>query len=91
MKTSVMEYIDLLYERLGKLAIEEIEYSDYDEMTDWLAEIRKEVKRLEKRDTPMKPTPYKKTIAICKSCEDFVDRWDNYCPNCGQKIDWSEE
>ena len=53
METSVLEYIDLLYEKLGKLAFEEIQYSDYDQMTDWLAEINKQVKKLEKRRSQM--------------------------------------
>jgi hypothetical protein len=24
-------------------------------------------------------------------CGQTVTRWDNYCPACGQKIDWSEK
>ena len=95
MKTSVIEYIDLLYERLGKLAFEEIEYSDYDEMTDWLAEIREEVKWLEKRDVPMKPVyDHRYAEMGCAACGNFVGGWEqlpDYCPQCGQAIDWGEE
>lgn len=25
------------------------------------------------------------------SCGEDLKRWYNYCPKCGQKIDWSEE
>ena len=24
-------------------------------------------------------------------CNEQLKRWWNYCPNCGQKIDWGEE
>lgn len=27
----------------------------------------------------------------CPSCEETRIYFGNYCPNCGQKIDWSEE
>lgn len=43
------------------------------------------------RQMPRKPTPYIETIGICKSCEDSVHRLDNYCPQCGQALDWSKE
>ena len=27
----------------------------------------------------------------CTICEEMIPRWEyQYCPNCGQKIDWSE-
>lgn len=45
--TSVEEYIDFLFDKLNELVIEDISYSDYDQMTDWLGEIRRQVKRLE--------------------------------------------
>ncbi len=44
---SVQEYIDFMFSKLNELAIEDISYSDYDQMTDWLGEIRKQIKRLE--------------------------------------------
>ena len=29
--------------------------------------------------------------SCCTICEEMIPRWDyKYCPNCGQKIDWSE-
>lgn len=23
------------------------------------------------------------------ACDKVLSKWDNYCPKCGQKIDWS--
>ncbi len=51
---SVQEYIDLIYGELGELRAREMTYRDYDQMTDWLGEISKQVKRLEKKQEPMK-------------------------------------
>ena len=25
------------------------------------------------------------------SCGEDIKRWNNYCPKCGQKIDWSDD
>jgi rubrerythrin len=33
-------------------------------------------------------TDYADECWLCK-CNNFVDESDNYCPNCGQKLDWS--
>ena len=70
----------------------------YQEALDWLMDGNDScgtewdlLQELVDKATPMKPTPYIKNIGTCKSCEDSVHRLDNYCPNCGQKIDWSEE
>lgn len=40
------------------------------------------------KQVPMKVTDE----YCCPNCgEPFFDRWEsNYCPGCGQKIDWSE-
>ena len=87
METSLVEYIDLLYEKLGKLAFEEIQYSDYDQMTDWLGEISKQVKRLEKKQEPMN-TILSHGECGCPRCEVTILEGDEYCWHCGQKLDW---
>lgn len=46
---SVEKYIDFMWDKLNELVIEDISYSDYDQMIDWLGEIRKQVKQLEKK------------------------------------------
>ena len=46
---SVEKYIDFMWDKLNELVIEDISYSDYDQMIDWLDEIRKQVKQLEKK------------------------------------------
>ena len=47
MSDSVREYFEFLFDKLNELVIEDISYSDYDQMTDWLGEIRNHVKRIE--------------------------------------------
>ena len=48
---SVEEYINLMLNKLNELVIEDISYSDYDQMTDWLCEVKQgyiaEIKKLE--------------------------------------------
>ena len=43
----------------------------------------------------MKPTyGYSWASTACSVCGSLVGEWEespNYCPNCGQAIDWSEE
>ena len=97
MEASVLEYIDFLYEKLWKLAVEEIQYSDYDQMTDWLGEIKRQVKKLEKKQESTKPMRKGKNL-YCPNCEQWrlwddaiPNESDNYCGICGQKIDWTED
>ena len=90
MDDSVREYFEFLFDKLNELVIEDISYSDYDQMTDWLGEIKNHVRRIEKKQYPMNPVN-----DHCKCGED-VRNWTgdepfNYCPNCGQKIDWTED
>lgn len=92
--TSVEEYIDFLFDKLNELVIEDISYSDYDQMTDWLGEIRKGVNALEKKQEPIKPIYDHRYAELgCSFCGNQVSGWEerpNYCPNCGQAIDWEE-
>lgn len=45
------------------------------------------------RQEPFKPETTRLTIGIgrCKCGVEFLDRKTNYCGNCGQKLDWSDE
>ena len=91
---SVEEYIDFMFDKLNELVIEDISYSDYDQMTDWLDEIRDHVKRIEKKQEPMKPIHKRKNL-YCPNCDQWL-LWDDGIPNeedshcgvCGQRIDW---
>ena len=56
MNDSVREYLEFLFDKLNELVIEDISYSDYDQMTDWLGEIRNHVKRLELLERKSEPT-----------------------------------
>ena len=89
---SVKEYIYFMFNKLNELAIEDISYSDYDQMTDWLGEIRNHVKRIEKKQEPMKPTyDHRYAEMGCSVCGSMIGGWEerpNYCPSCGQAIDW---
>ena len=87
--TSVLEYIDFLHATLGRLSIEEIDYSDYCQMTDYLDEIEKRVKQLEKKQEPMKPLSSDGEYT-CPMCELNVAQYDEYCWKCGQKLDWED-
>lgn len=52
------------------------------------------IEALEKQ-IPKKPIMIKdtaETYYICSECEMEVDKFDdNYCSDCGQKLDWSSE
>ena len=49
---------------------------------------------MEKQD-PMKPTyDHRYAEMCCSVCGNMVSGWEepaNYCPNCGQAIDWRED
>ena len=53
------------------------------------------VRCLEKKQDPMKPTyDHRYAEMGCSMCGSMIGGWEeqpNYCPNCGQAIDWSEE
>lgn len=49
------------------------------------------INALEKQ-IPKKPkTDDRYVMYICPWCNDFVKVSHNYCQNCGQKLDWSDE
>ena len=44
------------------------------------------------KQIPKKPkTDDRYVMHICPWCNDFVKVSHNYCQNCGQKLDWSDE
>lgn len=45
------------------------------------------MKVIEKLEVPVSYEQYRK----CPKCENLVSRMWLYCPDCGQKLDWSEE
>ena len=60
----------------------------------------REFKELKAKQVPVKPREHHNWDDICNDsdhvnecwlckCNNFIDESDNYCPECGQKIDWS--
>ena len=44
------------------------------------------------KQIPKKPkTDDRYVMYICPCCNDFIKVSHNYCPNCGQELDWSDE
>ena len=44
------------------------------------------------KQIPQKPTPYKGFEGKCTCCGViFLDRSTNYCGNCGQALDWTND
>ena len=53
-----------------------------------------ELERLQKKETPMKVVKGKYNSSSCKICNldvthMFHNKYKNYCPHCGQKLDLS--
>lgn len=56
--------------------------------------IEEKLNELEKRDTPMKTTKVVNTNFIfwCRKCDcSSIQRYDNFCHKCGQRLDWGEK
>ena len=106
MEDSVREYFEFLFDKLNELVIEDISYSDYVQMNDWLGEIENHVRRIGKKQDPMKPEKCQFEPLIkhgwdyqCPVCakavgmnEFSLDCTDEwpFCPSCGQKLDWED-
>ena len=52
--------------------------------------IQKELNELKKRNEPMKPIKQNDSFGLCPICKQDLGR-TNYCDNCGQRLDWSDE
>lgn len=76
-----------------------VKYKFYDgdetQETDGYTDYKKEnfmlMQELVDKATPKKPNHMGEGIGNCPSCNSFVTNMDIYCPNCGQRLDWSEE
>ena len=66
--------------------------SEYPERYDMALQIAREMFH---KQTPVKPTyDHRHQELSCDYCGNQVSGWEerpNYCQNCGQAIDWSEE
>ena len=65
--------------------------SNYTDILDYKEALQISVKALEKQ-IPRKPKTNDNYIMyICPCCNNFIKLCRNYCENCGQKLDWSDE
>lgn len=60
---------------------------------DELYELIKEHKKLKDKETPKKPIHHLIDFYRCVNCNNIFQNhhYEEYCPNCGQKLDWSDE
>lgn len=79
-----MTFVEKAIERLNKLIEQSAEGSE--EQTDYVV-----MKQACEKQMPQKPN----ALDCCTKCDTYL-KDDNgvegdYCPNCGQKIDWGDE
>lgn len=43
------------------------------------------------KQIPMKPHIRVNDFIMCAKCDSIIRKTDNYCRNCGQRLDWSDE
>ena len=64
-----------------------LEYPIFDENDERFEQIKQALKRNE----PMKPIQNNDPrFYDCPNCQENISSVENYCPDCGQKLDWSE-
>lgn len=60
---------------------------------DYYEELKAKADKWDEKETPYKPSDMSKTLThkwgYCK-CDSMVDAPDNYCYECGQKLNWAE-
>ena len=49
------------------------------------------LQELVEKETPLKPYNIFNIKPNCRNCDAKLTTVENYCPNCGKKIDWSDE
>mgnify|MGYP001811008199 CR=1 FL=1 len=83
-------------EALNRLKIKSLYYADTltqlraTKVESEIIEDKKTVQELVDRATPMKPT-YEHALFCDKCFNQVVTKDMNFCPNCGQALDWSNE
>ena len=68
-------------------------YSKVDVLKSILAKKESKYRFIEqalKRNEPMKPIKHNDSFGLCPICKQDLGR-TNYCDNCGQRLDWSDE
>lgn len=86
----VEEKLEEFSELIEKKAIKAAE-KEVDELTKMTEEERKELKYRTSRKIAMASDEDGWKICVCPTCREEVDDVNtfDYCPNCGQKLDWA--
>ena len=97
---STKKHFDIIEEALNELEDAKHNYKAIEEMYNnsvaYATKIQKELNELKKRNEPMKvdlAASYDGLLGCfkCPKCGETLRRYYNYCPDCGQKLDWSDE
>lgn len=66
--------------------------SEYLENVKTLQEAVDKANKYDEKETPKKPIPYLNSLFQCGNCKGIFQNhhYQNRCPNCGQKLDWSD-
>lgn len=56
-------------------------------------QLKEENQKLKDKETPKKPIRHLRSLYRCENCEEIFQNhhYQDYCPACGQKLDWSDE
>jgi rRNA maturation endonuclease Nob1 len=81
------EYVHISYNDKKAVKVREILLDDCSNKHTIVDKALTRLDDLEKKNTPMKP--YWEHDYICTNCSnEFVEKTDKHCSNCGQKLDW---
>lgn len=85
------EYIDYISELLDVAKRKDFFDLTSEELNYFSAEVLEALEKQIPRKVDMEITEIGGVQHVCQSCWGFVGYLHDYCQNCGQKLDWSEE
>lgn len=85
------EYIDYISELLDVAKRKDFFDLTSEELNYFSAEVLEALEKQIPRKVDMEITEIGGVQHVCQSCWGFVGYLYDYCQNCGQKLDWSEE
>ena len=48
------------------------------------------IKRSLERNQPKTVKAYKFITSVCPSCDEQIEKWMDFCPSCGQRLNWNK-